>query len=449
MIQALVLLPALGGLSVAWRHGAARAFIFIVWPACLLLPSYYATKLPGVPLVNFHGYALLLVGGLYCWAHRAARPAWHIADALLILFVVWCACAEYMLKDYGQAQNRLAVLVMACAAPYAVGRWVARRDGHLWALLLVTVIVGAFIGIVSPWEARMGSNPFDFWRSIWPTSVPWSGALYRSGLRRVAGPFGHPIFCGLFFSLVIPIGVWALRRACDMPKWVRWGMLAALVLGLLLSLSRGPIVGASIAVAVALMGRSKSRGQAFTWATLLVVILAALSADKIHTYVTIRRGDARTEAQESAAYRNEMLGRYVEIVEQKPLMGWGKNQIPVVKNLKSIDNQFLYLSLIHGYPASILWLLLTLVPCCALVRRLRAQPGTHPHPDLGWALVGALVGTLFTQVTVVAGTQTPVVLTMLMGISVTLAQRLPGPNDPSRWPRAQADRRGQAPSPIT
>ena len=432
MIQAVVLLPTLGGLAYAWRKGAARAFIFLVWPACLLLPSYYVLKLPGIPQVNFHGYALLLVGGMYCWMHRAARPRWHLTDGLILLFVLWCAFAEYMLKDYDAGQNRLVVLVMTYLVPYAVGRLMTQRAGHLWALLLVTVIVGAFIGTVSPWEARMATNPFDiWWRRIWPTSVPWTGSLYRGGLRRVAGPFGHPIFHGLFFSLMIPLGIWSLRRATDLGPWIRRGMLFALVLGLALSMSRGPLIGGAIAVAVALMGRSKVRGAAFTWAALAVLVLAALTAGSIHDYLTIRRGDARTPAQESAAYRNEMLGRYVEIVEQKPLLGWGKNQIPVVKNLRSIDNQYLFLTLIHGYPASVMWLLLLLLPVVALVRRLKFQPGAHPYPDLGWALVGAFAGTLFTQVTVVAGTQTPVILTMLMGIAISLSQRLPNPDDVS------------------
>ena len=47
-----------------------------------------------------------------------------------------------------------------------------------------------------------------------------------------------------------------------------------------------------------------------------------------------------------------------------------------------------------------------------------------PLGRLGWALVGLLVGAIFTQVTVFSGSQTVEILFLLIGMAVALPQRL-------------------------
>ena len=101
---------------------------------------------------------------------------------------------------------------MGVIAPYLIAKITARHNGWLCGHLTVVCMLGAFIGIVAPYEARLGTDPFDFWRRLWPGGVPWDGALYRFGLRRVAGPFAHPIAQGFFFSMIIPCVWWLMDR---------------------------------------------------------------------------------------------------------------------------------------------------------------------------------------------------------------------------------------------
>ncbi|MEM7309050.1 MAG: hypothetical protein AAF682_20370, partial [Planctomycetota bacterium] len=188
MIGAVTVLPAMLALVTAASAGARRAFLWIVLPSLLLLPNYYVWKLPGIPRFDFHNYLLLVAVGGFVWTRRGL-PRFHPIDLLLVLYVVLVTGSELSNKAFGEARNLWALTCMGMVAPYLLGKWLAEDPRLLVSTCAVLVLVGAFVGAASVYEARMGANPFDFWRSRWAGPVPWDGALYRAGIRRVAGPF--------------------------------------------------------------------------------------------------------------------------------------------------------------------------------------------------------------------------------------------------------------------
>lgn len=439
-MQPVVVLPGLIATLVAWRTSPQRALAFVCLPCLLLLPAYYTFKAPGIPQLTFHNYMLLGVASV--WALRGPRLKLRWLDLLVAFFGVTAVASEFENRDFHEARNLAAHVIMVVGAPYLLGRMAAAKHGTTVAALGALVVIGAAIGWASPWEARMGNNPFDLWRSVWPVHVPWDGALYRSGLRRVAGPFAHPICHGFFFSMALPIALWLFDQGLPHSKRTRWILGAGLVLGLLLSQSRGPMLGAAIACAVARVGWSSRRVLITATGALLLAFAGLFTFDAVSRYAAVDRSSATTESQETVAYRKEMIARYVEVVEERPLSGYGRYQIPVVAGLKSIDNQYLFLALTHGVPHAAAFVLILLGAAGVLGWRLAHANLNDPTGRLGWALVGLLLGSVLTQATVFAGTQTAQLLLFFVGLALGVSERLstrpsqPGIQDslPSSFP---------------
>lgn len=422
-MTAAVFLPALLGIVGVLLKGWRFTFVFVALPILLLLPNYYVWKLAGIPSFSFHNYllAILFMAMMLSRDRETARIGPN--EILLILFVIWTIWSEWETRVFVEARNLLAVQLMGLVAPWMIGRCLAHRDGLLVGSLAMMTLLGSFIGWVSPYEYRMGSNPFDFWRSYWPGEVPWEGALYRAGGRRVAGPFAHPICQGFFFSMSIALLGWFAsevkirglrRRVVFTGHWV----------GLLLSISRGPILGTLMTLGITAMAWSRYRAILVIFAGVFGVVGGAFAYIEFEAYTNIDRGQARTVEQETAAYRRELLDNYLEVVDESPWFGYGRYQIPIVHGQKSVDNQYLFVALTHGLPAAWLFLLLMVVPAGMLAFQLIRLPHDHRLGRLGWALVALLVGAVVTQVTVFSGTQTVQVLAIFQGMSSGLADRL-------------------------
>jgi len=119
------------------------------------------------------------------------------------------------------------------------------------------------------------------------------------------------------------------------------------------------------------------------------------------SYVWIERGQATNEMQDTAAYRHELLEKYIVIVAERPVWGWGRNQFPQVKGMSSVDNHYLLLALIHGecvlalFVAILVCTIIRLAAFCKL-HRGRVFPGS-----LALTLLGCLV-TIAVSITTVA-----------------------------------------------
>ncbi|MFT7617591.1 MAG: O-antigen ligase [Planctomycetota bacterium] len=420
----IVLLPPLLVMVVALLKSQRHSLVFVAIPCLLFLPSYYTHKFPGIPVATFHNYLFIVLFAFILLGKDRRLFDLRGTDLILGIFTFLCVYSEYENKGFVEGRNLLAVKLMGVLVPYYIGKMLAKDNCYLIGTLTTIIALGAVIGFVSPIEARLGTNPFDFWRSYWPASVPWDGALYRFGLRRVAGPFAHPICQGFFFSLAIPISIWLcnMKRPTGLAR--RRIIVLGLIVGLLLCGSRGPWLGTIIAVTFPVFLWRKSRVVLVLAAALFMLILPALIWEDLSSYVSIDRGQATSESQETAAYRWEMLENYLEVVDERPWIGFGKDQIPIVKGLKSIDNQYLFVALMHGLPAAIAFLACILIPAIQILWGSLRRSSADPLARFGIVLAGCLLGAIFTQSTVFAGTQTEQVLFLLVGISTTIRTRL-------------------------
>jgi hypothetical protein len=137
-----------------------------------------------------------------------------------------------------------------------------------------------------------------------------------------------------------------------------------------------------------------------------------------YRYVSVGRANAKTVAQESAAYRKELVDKYLSIAEDHALLGYGRANFPVIAGMPSVDNYYLLLALWHGFIATAVLVILLFGTTVRLFRRgFREAKLGLPQPSLSFTLAGIFVALIFTLGTVYMGTQVIPMVAMLIGWS--------------------------------
>jgi len=127
------------------------------------------------------------------------------------------------------------------------------------------------------------------------------------------------------------------------------------------------------------------------------------------------------------------VDQYLSVAEDHALLGYGRNNFPVIGGMTSIDNYYLLLSLLHGFIASSVLVILLFGTTIRLFRRglLETDLG-FPQPSLAFTLAAILVAVIFTLATVYMGDQVIPLVAMLLGWSevIWLLQCARNPQNP-------------------
>ena len=271
----IILLPgawtALLGAIKGWRV----AFIYGLLPALIFFPNYYIFKVPGIPELSFWTGSILAVFASGSPKEAGAGCAWkrRMGWCFYTSFGAWRPSRKRMDRRRHRTSSANKCLGSFCRM-YWGARSLPRFSQMLWNCLKMMTVYAAFLFLLAPYEARMGSNPFDFWRSIIPNS-DWAGALYRNGVRRVVGSFSHSICYGYFAMMMLPIAIWLHVTRSFASQWRSMAVIVLCLVGLLLSGSRGAAIGAFVAVLIMLTLWSPNRKVLFA-IYIVTVVLGAL-----------------------------------------------------------------------------------------------------------------------------------------------------------------------------
>jgi hypothetical protein len=288
------------------------------------------------------------------------------------------------------------------------------------------VICVTIVAIINVWEFRMGRDLFDvIFASLFPNqrSASWQT---RMGFNRTYGPYGHPILAGIIFAIAYRLDQWLHwgkywpGRLPYLPlSWARACQLWLLA-GSVMTLSRGPWVGAGAAALVVFIGRSRKRVQTTVVAIFLVVAIGGPIYNAANSYVPATPDQAAGEMEQTAAYRREMNQKYIAIVEERPVWGWGHNKFPVVDGMSSIDNQFLLVALTYGEYVLAVFVLIV----CWIMSRLVFFCGSHRGDvfpgSTGLMLFGIFLLVIVSITTVYLGGQTFQLFFLFLGWSEAL-----------------------------
>jgi hypothetical protein len=419
MITLITGIPGLIALIVCLRRGPARALLNVYLPALLLLPDYYRWFFVGH--LTFSETAILPIAGFFAIQHRR-EWRWSFTDFIVVALSLLMVVSEYVNSGFYDARNLGLDLVCAWILPYALAKGLIEPQclQTLFAKRIAVLLTA--VSMVAVYEFKMASNPYE--RVLGPIFPGWNVwvTTFRYGLPRIAGPYGHAILAGMI-----------LVAGYRITRWLDWsggwpGNVPLLPIGkvqfcelwivaaIVMTLCRGPWLGAGVAAMAVALGRARNRKRALALALIAITLVAAPAYYAVKAYVPASRADAVSESQETAAYRVELLQTYVSVVEQRPTWGYGR-AFPRDGAMSSIDNYYLLLALTHGVYALAALIILFLWMAVRLARFGARLPREDPSASLAFTLLGVYLAFAVSLATVYLGLQTIPLLLMVTGWS--------------------------------
>jgi O-antigen ligase len=421
-------LPGLIALIVCLRRGPIYAFLNVYLPVLLLLPDDYRMPISGQ--LSFSESAILPIALFYLW-NGWRDWKWSFTDGLVLAFVSMMSLAEYVNTDFALAKNLALHAIMAIIFPYMMAKALMGREELAVQVGKRIVLFATLVAVISVYEFRMTLNPFlTVVAPFFPAKIA-DVTSFRYNWVRISGPWTHPILAAIILAIAYRIvrwldwtGYWPGNVPFLPIRKVRFCELALLV-GSAMTLSRGPWIAAAVAAVIVMLVRARNRALLAAMLVFAVVIVGVPGYFSFESYVSVDRGKVQNEAQQSAAYRREMMNDYVAIAEQRPMWGWGQNNIgqglyPIVEGMVSIDNHYLLVALNFGiYALALLVLMLLWVPV-RLFRFSLRRSRDDPALLLGVTLAGLFVLCAISISTVYLGAQTQPLLFLIAGWSEAL-----------------------------
>ena len=434
-------LPIFAGLYAAYvavRYSAARAFLQVYIPVLLLLPMYFRWVLPLLPDPTFEQAAILPIAAVFLWRHGKDWK-FSLADLLIVGYAGCVGLSELLNTNYNEAQNLMFDMIASVIFPYMLAKGIV--EPYQLSVPFAKRIVSMFVivAVLSVYEFRMGMSPWILLRRFFPgQGLEWF-TIFRYGFARVGGPYGHAILAGLVLAVGFRLQRWLEWRGDWEPyfKWLKWTRVSKariltllIVCGMIMTLERGPWLGAMVGAALVAVGRTRHRQRALLLIAATILVIGVPAASSFYAYASVGRAHAKTPTQETAAYRMELIGKYVDKAWLRPTWGYGKNTWPKDPTAPSIDNYYLLLWLMHGLIAVALLLLIMITTTFRLVRMEMQAPIFYPlGSSLGFTLAGIFVMYAVTIATVYMGLQTIPIFALITGWSegYLLGERYPTP----------------------
>ena len=415
----MVYLALVAAAVVALRHGPGRALLAVYLPMLLLVPDGFRAITPGLPDPNFNQAAIIPIVVVALLRHGARwRPSWM--DGLIVAFALWVAWSDYSGRGYADAQNLMFAMLYSVLAPYVVARLVIPAEGLHVAVARRIVILVFAVSLIGLVEFRFGFNPFH---AVIGRFFPGQGdgwvTTFRHGVARVAGPYSHAILAGIMLAVAYRLQRWLQQAGHWEPRFGRLPLPKArvitgvLIVGLVMTIARGPWLGALAAAAVAAVGSARDRRRALWIAGSALAVGAVVGGIALARYLDIEPGKAMTMSQESALYRKVLFEKYLDIALDRGWFGWGLTTWPKVRGMESIDNYYLLLSLMHGLPAMLMLVAMLLGSAVACLRRGLAEAvGSHGP---AFAFAGIFLAIFVSLATVYLGEQVLPMLFFMLG----------------------------------
>ncbi|MEM7181622.1 MAG: O-antigen ligase family protein [Spirochaetota bacterium] len=426
----IAILPLFVSAYLLLQKNSKEVFILFFLPLLTVVPTYYEVKIiSGLPEVNFYIAGMLPILLVWLFKEKAISYRFSLLDSFIFLNLLTLFISQYYTSSYKVAQKFIFNESMARLFPYLLMKTYFAEREERQKVIRIIIILGAIVGLLNLWEFRIWDNFFDkYIRKIWPYYVPWDLPMKRGGFKRAFGPFGHPIIAGYFFALVLPIGIWYWRKKLFTKKWHGPLVIALLFAGGIASISRAPIAAMFIGLIILWFGWTRRKVFVLSLILLGAIVFSSVYLPKIIGYVSINRSMAETADQRNAAYRMELLENYIQIVNQKPVLGWGRFSVPWVDNQVSIDNEYLFLALTHGKLNLFMYLSTIIVCLFRLTIFIWKEKQNSQEKEIAWCFVAAILSGTITQTTVWNGFQIVPYFYMFLAMSEAIVIYRPNPN---------------------
>lgn len=271
-----------------------------------------------------------------------------------ILLVAFVTLAAIGFAFVGTPQFAFAAIFIQWLPAYFIGRYLAMDCGREWSTKLIT----AAVVVVSVWSIFEFVSGIHVFEALGDGVAGWNSIQVRGPFARSEGAFGHSIALGSFIALGIPFILSAnitIRR-----RLIFIGLALA---GVILTFSRGAIIGAVIALVAGVYSLSSLEIPKKLRRSLIAIILV-LSFTLLPFVLSLFAG-VSDDLDPSTAYRVN-LTTYI-FSDMQPLgpalnMEQARGDRYYYRGLGSIDNAYILAVLQYGW-----------VPVLALVIGLSAS----------------------------------------------------------------------------
>ena len=418
MIPFLATIPGVFAAIMLTMMPVEKVFCRLALPVLILVPTYYYLNLPALPDLNFFHFALIPI--FAWWLFKLVKEHQFSAmDTLVLLYVGLSLLSEFINMGPKDGINLVINRSFQVVMPYLLMKYFFRDPQTRIEILKVLAMLGAVVALLSLSQFKFDISLVDPLAYIWPEKLTWI-SQGRWGYVRVIATFTHTILAGLMWAFCAFFALWLQRRKIWKNDMLGWMIVFWNVAGMFMTISRGPILGFFFGLVVFAIGLSVNRSQYFIVGLFLAVLVIPQVALQFKSYVSIDRFDAKTETQENAIYRWELLENYIDVIKEAPWIGYGIGNRPIVNNQDSVDNQFLYVGLLHGAVVMGLFVLMNLYTCLRLALYALERSIDSAEGQLAWLLIGCNATWLLTLATVWMGGQTEQMVFMLFAMADAL-----------------------------
>ena len=394
----LALLPFPVAAYFAFSRSPQYAFLWVYLPVMLLIPEYYRWIAPGLPDPTFSQAAILPIFLVFL-LKDTNRWRFSFADLLVFGYAFCVGYSEYVNRGYSDAQNLLFNMFAWVLCPYILAKGLIEPYGLRIELAKRLVFLLFLVSVISLYEFRFGVTP---WRLIFDRFFPGQAdgwvTTFRWGFARVAGPYGHAILAGIMLVIGYRLQRWLqwnkawephFKHLPGLPLSKAQTLTIGLLGGVIMTLCKGPWTGAVLGAGLTAIGRVKNRKLAVNLLVAGILFIGIPAFIGLWSWASVGREYAKSVSQETAAYRKELVDKYVAIALEKSWWGWGLTKWPKVSGMPSIDNYYLLLALMHGLLALGFFVSILLYMAARLYRRgLRSPPLPLGGNSLAFTLLG-------------------------------------------------------------
>jgi O-Antigen ligase len=437
MTRYAVFVAMLLSIAVLRRRGPQAAFLDVWLPFFLLMPFAFWVNIPGLPDPNFMQAAILPILVVLLREHGGRMNLGRM-ECLVAVYVVVRVVADYLGRGYSDAQNYAFYMLSSLVGPYLIGRYLVDSRAMDIATARRFVLLFLLLFPMFLFELKFWVTPaYKLLSPLFPDAG--SGLSLRYGIARTAGPFEHPILACIMVVAVYRLhrwlawtGEWERVQPGWMGRVQGWSrrlpihlqhqITIALVLMALMTISRGPWIGAFAGAAVAAVGTFRDRRKGLLIVFMVLVVGAVAAKLALDAYTTPKIGQVLSQEAQTMLYRQVMVDRYMNFLLDKLWTGWGLTRVPKIEGMESIDNAFFLMALQHGVLALAAFAAIFVYAIASQLKfALKAPRGGEP--PIGFTFAGIYMTCFVAFSTVYMGSQTEPLLFLLLGWGESIKRR--------------------------
>jgi hypothetical protein len=432
-MTALVLIPGLISFWVLWHYSTRDALLNVYLPSLLLFPVYFVWRIGGVPPISASAAAALPFLLFLILRHRQVY-FFSRCDIWIFFYVYGGIISEMRHTTVGNGLFAGFLDITDVIIPYLMGKLLIEQYFQRTPTLRRINVLLCCVAVLSIFEFITATNPYHrFLGNLFPgQGLEWV-VQTRYGFGRTAGPFSHAISAGMMFQIGLVNNFWLLRT----KKWehyfkkfpIAWIskpviITATMILGILMTISRGPWLGALFGWASARVGMAKNIRRAFVIFILSIALIGGVVYPIFKKYIQGNGTFVNTQSEEQrdAVYRAQLATAYAPIIARNPFWGWGADDYPKAPMQASIDDEYLFILVTRGYFGLVLFII---IAGDSLIR-LAIVGMNFPKEEnrmFSYCLLGNIAGILLTIGTVYLGSQVVPMFFLIIGWSQAVGQR--------------------------